>query len=120
MSYVKGRNGRATNGMSYRPETPFDNIESAQQFVELLIEAIEESRRDVDADIALAEGNRSGHSKKVLQLVSANLAKLSQHMTTSRRILNHLRTLRRLLIQERRLGNTPQIRNGNRELNRWS
>jgi hypothetical protein len=41
-------------------------------------------------------------------------------MTTSRRILNHLRTLRRLLLQERRLDNTPRIRNGNRELDRWS
>jgi formiminotetrahydrofolate cyclodeaminase len=106
--------------MSYREETPFDNIESAQEFVELLIETIEESRRDVDSDIALSEGNGSGRSKKALQLVSANLAKLSQYMTNSRRILNHLRTLRRLLLQERRLDNTPQTRNGNRELNRWS
>jgi len=105
--------------MRYGPETPFDSIESAQQFVELLIEAIEESRRDVDADIALTDGSRSGRSKKALQLVSANLAKLSQHMTISRRILNHLRTFRRLLLQERRLDNTAQIRNGNRELNRW-
>jgi hypothetical protein len=106
--------------MSYRPETPFDNIESAEQFVELLIEAIEESRRGVDADIALSKGNRSGRSKKALQLVSANLAKLSLHMTTSRRILKHLRTLRRLLLQERGLDNTPQGKNSNRELNRWS
>jgi hypothetical protein len=105
--------------MSYRPETPFDNIESAEQFLELLIEAIDESRRDVEAEIALAEGNRSGRSKKALQLVSANLTRLSQHMTTSRRILNHLRTLRRLLLQERRLDNTLQTRNGNRELSRW-
>jgi hypothetical protein len=106
--------------MSYRPETPFDNIESAEQFEELLIEAIEESRRDVDSDIALSESNRSERSKKALQLVSANLAKLRQHMTASRRILNHLRTLRRLLLQERRLDNTLQRRNGNRELSRWS
>ena len=105
--------------MSYRRETPFDNIESAEQFVELLIEAIKESRCDVDAEIALAEANRSGRSKKALQLVSANLAKLSQHMTTSRRILNHLKTLRRLLLQERRLDNTLQTRDGNRELSRW-
>jgi len=104
--------------MSYRPETPFDNIESAEQFVGLLIEAIKESRRDVNADIALAEGNPSGRSKKILQLVSANLAKLSQYMTTSRRILNHLRTLRRLLLQEQRLDNILQTRNGNRELSR--
>ena len=106
--------------MSYKEETPFDNIESAQEFVELLIETIEESRRDVDADIALSEGNGSGRSKKALQLVSANLAKLSQYMTNSRRILNHLRTLRRLLLEERQFDNTPQTRNGNRQLTRWS
>ena len=105
--------------MDYRPETPFDNIESAEQFVALLIEAIEESRRDVDADIALAEGNRSGRSKKALKLVSANLMKLRQYMTASRRILKHLRTLRRLLLQERRLDKSLQTKTGNRELRRW-
>jgi len=106
--------------MSYRRETPFDNIESAEQFVDLLIEAIQESRRDVDAEIALAESNRPGHGKKALQLVSANLVKLSQHMTTSRRILNRLKTLRRLLLREWQPDNTLQTGNGNRELNRWS
>ena len=105
--------------MRYGPETPFDSIESAQQFVELLIETIEESRRDVDADIARADGTRSGRSKKALRLVSAKLAELNQYMTASRRILNHLRTLRRLLLQQQRLDNPPQARNGNRELNRW-
>jgi len=94
--------------MKDKPETPFDNIESAQQFVELLIQAIEESKRDVDSDIKLSEGNHSGRSKKALQLVSANLAKLSCHMVTSRRILSHLKTLRRLLLQERRIENTRQ------------
>ena len=89
--------------MSYKPETPFDNIESAQQFVELLIEAIKESRRDVDADLARAESNRLERQKQALQLVSNNLVKLSQHMTTSLRILNDLRTLRRLLLEERQL-----------------
>jgi hypothetical protein len=106
--------------MRYGPETPFDTIESAQQFVELLIEAIDESRRDVDVDIALSERSGSKRSKQALQLVSANLAKLSQYMTTSRRILNHLRTLRRLLLKERQLDNAPQTRNGNRQLTRWS
>jgi hypothetical protein len=89
--------------VSYKPETPFDNIESAQQFVELLIEAIEESRRDVDADFARAASNRLERQKQALQLVSNNLVKLSQHMTSSLRILNDLRTLRRLLLEERQL-----------------
>ena len=106
--------------MKYGRETPFDTIESAQQFIDLLIEAIVESRRDVDADIALLQNNQSKRSKQALQLVSANLAKLSQYMTTSRRILNHLRTLRRLLLEERQLDNTPQTRNGNRQVTRWS
>ena len=113
------RKARVTNRMSYRRETPFDNIESAEQFVKLLIEAIKESRRDVDAEIARGEANRSGRSMKALQLVSTNLAKLSQHMTTSRRILNHLKTLRRLLLQERRPDSTLQTGDGNRELSRW-
>ena len=89
--------------MSYKPETPFDSIESAQQYVELLIEAIEESKRDVDTDIARAESNRLERQKQALQLVSNNLSKLSQYMTTSLRILNDLRTLRRLLLDERQL-----------------
>jgi len=104
--------------MSYRPETPFDNIESAEQFVRLLIEAIEQSKHDVDADIAQSDG-RSGRSKKALQLISGNLSKLNQHMANSRRILNHLKTLRRLLLQERRLGNAPQAGIDHRELRRW-
>jgi hypothetical protein len=106
--------------MKYGPETPFDNIESAQQFVELLIEAIDESRRDVDAEIALSKRNGAKRSKQALQLVSTNLAKLSHYMTNSRRILNHLRTLRRLLLEERQINNTPQARNANRQLTRWS
>jgi hypothetical protein len=89
--------------VSYKPETPFDNIESAQQYVELMIEAIEESKRDVDTGIAWAESNRLERQKRALQLVSNNLVKLSQHMTTSLRILNDLRTLRRLLLEERQL-----------------
>ena len=89
--------------MSYKPETPFDNIESAQQYVELLREAIEESKRDVDADIARAESNRLERQERALQLVSNGLMKLGQQMTTSLRILNDLRTLRRLLLQERHL-----------------
>ncbi|MBP1696490.1 MAG: hypothetical protein H6Q41_1678 [Deltaproteobacteria bacterium] len=89
--------------MGFKPETPFDNIESAQQFVRLLIEAIEESRADVDADIARAESNLSERQKQALQLVSDTLAKLSHHMTTSRRMLKDLRTLRRILLDERQL-----------------
>jgi hypothetical protein len=84
--------------VDYQPETPFENIESAQQFLELLYDAIEEARQDVEAEVSRAQPDRRAQA---LQLVAYNLAKLSLHMGTSRRILNDLRTLRRLLYQER-------------------
>jgi len=90
--------------LSFKPETPFDNIESAQQFVELLIEAIEESRADVNADITQVESTLSERQREALHLVSSTLAKLSDHMSASRRILNDLRTLRRMLLEERQPG----------------
>jgi hypothetical protein len=53
------------------PETPFDSVESAQQFVELLVESIEEARRDVDAAISAPQPERR---LQALQLVSFKLA----------------------------------------------
>lgn len=93
--------------MSYDPETPFDSIEGSQEYVSLLAEAIEEARRDVDADVAIAIADGAERRREALQLVSYNLAKLTLHMTTSRRILNDLRTLRRLLLAERRGEGVP-------------
>lgn len=88
--------------MSYESETPFDNIESSHEYVALLAEAIEEARREVDAEIALAEQVEAERRKEALLLVSFNLSKLELQIKSSRRILNDLRTLRRLLLDERR------------------
>ena len=87
--------------MKDEPETPFDSIEGSYQYVDMLSEAIEEARRDVEAEVALAERERADRRKQGLLLVSYNLAKLEGHMTTSRRILNDLRTLCRVLLAER-------------------
>jgi len=84
----------------YNSETPFDNIESSHQYVAMLAEAIEEARLEVEAEIALMNGAPE-RRKEALQIVAYNLAKLSLHITTSGRILNDLRTLRRLLLAER-------------------
>ena len=96
--------------MSYDPETPFDSIEGSHEYVSLLAEAIEEARKEVDADIAVAGAEDAERRKEALQLVNYNLAKLSLHITTSRRILNDLRTLRRLLLAERRQAEGPRTR----------
>jgi hypothetical protein len=93
--------------VSYDPETPFDSIEGSQEYVALLAEAIEEARKDVDADIAVALAEGAERRTEALQLVNYNLAKLSLHITTSRRILNDLRTLRRLLLAERQVEPAP-------------
>jgi hypothetical protein len=82
-------------------ETPFDNIEGSHGYVDMLAEAIAEARRDVEAEIALADAEGADRRKQALLLVSYNLLKLEGHMTNSRRILNDLRSLRRLLLDER-------------------
>ncbi|MGH9657749.1 MAG: hypothetical protein ACRD96_04335 [Bryobacteraceae bacterium] len=84
------------------PETPFDSIEGSQQYVELLAQTVEEARRDVEEEIAQADREHADRRKQALMLVSYNLAKLETHMTASSRILNDLRSLRRLLLAERR------------------
>src|SRR5580698_6010687 len=89
--------------MSYSTETPFDNIESSHEYVSLLAEAVEVALAEVEADIALAGEDGADRRKEALQLVFFNMNKLKGHMTSSRRILNDLRTLRRLLLNERSL-----------------
>ena len=89
--------------MSHRSETPFDNIESSHEYVSLLAEAVEVALAEVEADIAIAGEDGAERRKEALQLVAFKLNKLSGHMTASRRILNDLRSLRRLLLEERTL-----------------
>ena len=100
--------------VSYQPETPFDSIEGSHEYVALLAEAIAEARRDVDADILAVEREGAERRKQALLLVAYNLAKLNLHFTNSRRILNDLRTLRRLLLAERgqAAGKTDEIAEG--------
>ena len=87
--------------VDYQAETPFDSIEGSHEYVALLAEALDEARRDVESEIAAAERDGADRRKQALLLVSYNLAKLNLHITTSRRILNDLRSLRRLLLAER-------------------
>jgi hypothetical protein len=82
-------------------ETPFENIEGAQEYMRLLAEAVQEARQEVEADIGSQEDPRQ-RRLQALRIVSYKLEKLEQHMKVSQRILNDLRSLRRLLFEERR------------------
>jgi hypothetical protein len=89
--------------VSYQPETPFDSIEGSHEYVAMLAEAVAEARREVEAEIQAAEAEGADRRKQGLLLVAYNLAKLNLHITASRRILNDLRSLRRVLLAERGL-----------------
>ena len=80
--------------------TPFDSIEGSHRYIALLLETIEEAQSDISAEIATAISEQAGRRTEALQLVAFNLSKLNSHIGASRRILNDLRTLQRLLMEE--------------------
>jgi hypothetical protein len=98
--------------MSHRSETPFDNIESSHEYVSMLEEAIDVALAEAEADLALADADRADRRQEAIQLVLFKMNKLKGHMTSSRRILNDLRTLRRLLLEERSLAKVHHQANG--------
>ena len=91
--------------MPYEPETPFDSIEGALEYVSLLVESVEEAREDIAAELAEARAEPDAQRRAdALQLVAYKLERLAEHARSSRRLLNDLRTLRRLLLDERHQG----------------
>jgi hypothetical protein len=82
-------------------ETPFDSIEGAHEYVRLLAEAIAEAEDAIQEDIAEARAQGALRRGQALQVVAFKLEKLHAHVAGSRRLLNDLRMLRRLLLDER-------------------
>jgi hypothetical protein len=95
--------------MNYQSETPFDNIESALEYVSHLLEATREAQQQIGTEVLRAANPKLARRKQALQLVYYNLDKLSSHIGASRRILNDLRTLRRLLLEERKTPNSSAV-----------
>jgi hypothetical protein len=88
--------------MSYQSETPFDNIESTLEYVGQLLEAAREAQDQIKMEIVRAANPQLARRKQALQLVNYKLDKLTSHIIASRRILNDLRMLRRLLLEDRK------------------
>jgi hypothetical protein len=82
-------------------QTPFDTVENAHQYVRLLVEAIAEAKSEIAADLGAAAQAQPERRVEALRLVQFKLDKLEQHLQNSSRLLNDLRTLRRLLFDER-------------------
>jgi hypothetical protein len=81
--------------------TPFDSIEGAQEYLALLREAVEEAKQTTGSDIDAETRLKSSRRLDALRLVWFKLEKLELHVKASCRLLNDLRTLRRLLLEER-------------------
>jgi hypothetical protein len=87
--------------MSYQPETPFDSLDSAFEYIGHLLNSTSEAQGEVETEIARAADPQLARRKQALQLVTYKLEQLSVHVIASRRILNDLRMLRRVLLEER-------------------
>jgi hypothetical protein len=91
-------------------QNPFGSIESAQEYLRLLSEALQEAQvgfhEDVVDSAPLDERSRA-RRVEAMRLVSDKLSQLTHHVNASRCVLNDLRTLRRLLLRERVLGIKP-------------
>ena len=81
--------------------TSFDSIEGSHAYVSMLSQAIDDAACQIDADIREATANGATRRLEALQLAAYKLARLRGHFVASRRLLNDLRTLRRLLLGER-------------------
>ena len=82
-------------------EGPFDSIESAHDYMNILattaLETIAELKRD--RDVALREG--AERRAQAIELAIYKLKMLGCQVHKSRRMLNDLRMLRRLILNER-------------------
>jgi hypothetical protein len=81
-------------------ETPFDNVQAAHEYVRMLAEAVQQARTEVAHDLAEAAADPKARQVDALRLVSYKLERLEAQLTASRRLLNDLRRLRRLLLGE--------------------
>lgn len=88
--------------MKSQTNDPFGTLESAHDFVTLLAAAVSQSKEELQADVERECGN-ADLSRRVdaLRMALYSVEKLEVHLHRSGRILNDLRTLRRLLFEER-------------------
>jgi hypothetical protein len=89
--------------MNPASDSPFDTIENAHEFMTLLAQTVFETKLEIEADVARESSSNYPRRTEALKLALYTLTRLEFHMDRSRRILNDLRTLRRLLFEERTL-----------------
>ena len=88
--------------MDHQPDDFFESIESAYEYIKLLAEVASDAKKDLDTDISAEEHSPFPRQLDAMRLASYNLEKLHLHVSTTSRILNDLRSIRRLLLHERK------------------
>ena len=83
--------------------SPFDSIEDAHEFLTLLAQTVFETKLEIETDVQRESSSNFPRRAEALKLALYTLTRLEFHMNRSRRVLNDLRTLRRLLFEERTL-----------------
>lgn len=99
---VPGHRRRVTTGAE-GDFSPFHSLESAQEYISLLGTAVDDAIRDIQQDIEAAGTGHAGRRLEALRLVNYKLGRLRHQVSGTGRLLNDLRTLRRLLLGERTL-----------------
>jgi Ni,Fe-hydrogenase III large subunit len=85
--------------VQFDANSAFESIESAQEYLGLLAQVVTEAQQAIQADIHGSAESERPRRVEALRLIGYNLEKLESHLKTSRRILNDLRMLRRILQQ---------------------
>lgn len=93
--------GSGSLSMVHTASDVFSSIESAHEYVALLCEALDDAEMTIGLEMQAAAGTDRPRYADALHLADYKLKSLRQHLVTSRRLLNDLRTLRRYLYDER-------------------
>ncbi len=83
-------------------EQPFDSIESAHEFMNVLAITILENVRDLHLEYEAATREGQDRRARAVELAIFKAKNLNCYVHKSRLILNDLRTLRRLILNERK------------------
>jgi hypothetical protein len=82
-------------------DQPFDSIESAQDYMQVLAETIFDAMKELNLEQRAAAEFGEQRRAQAIELALFKLKMLTCYVQKSRRALNDLRTLRRLILSER-------------------
>lgn len=93
--------------------TPFDNLDSAHEYLRLLAIQVSEVAEDIRQDLSNTDSGADSRRVDALRLVAFKLQQLSGHVTGARAVLNDLRMLRRVLVGEKAAVRSRSSRSAN-------